>query len=201
MLKAFITACRVAGFTLLLTGLAYPLLVTGLAQLLFPDKANGSLVKDERGQVVGSELIGQKFSHPAYFQSRPSAAGEKAYDGTASGGSNYGVTSQKLRDRVIGDLESLKKDNPKAPGPVPGELLTASASGLDPHLSPAGVSWQVPRVAKARKVAPERIEAVVRNYTESRDLGFLGEARVNVLLLNLALDRQFGRPSEVSSSQ
>lgn len=194
MFLTFSIACRVAFFTLVLTGLAYPLLVTGLAQLLFPDKANGSLVKDERGQVVGSELIGQRFSHSAYFQSRPSAAGEKSYDATASGGSNYGVTSRKLRDRVISDLESLKKQNPEAPLPVPGELLTASASGLDPHLSPAGVRWQLPRVAAARKVAPERIEAVVQNYTEGRDLGFLGEPRVNVLLLNLALDRQFGRP-------
>ncbi len=113
MLRTFSIACRVAVFTLILTGVAYPLLVTGLAQLLFPEKANGSLVKDERGQVVGSELIGQRFSHPAYFQSRPSAAGEKTYDATASGGSNYGVTSQKLRDRVISDLESLKNDNPE----------------------------------------------------------------------------------------
>jgi K+-transporting ATPase ATPase C chain len=144
--------------------------------------------------VVGSELIGQRFSHPAYFQSRPSAAGEKTYDATASGGSNYGVTSQKLRDRVISDLESLKKQNPEGAGPVPAELLTASASGLDPHLSPAGVRWQMPRVAQARKVALERIEAVVRNHIEGREVGFLGEPRVNVLLLNLALDRQFGRP-------
>jgi K+-transporting ATPase ATPase C chain len=194
MLQSFIIACRATVFTLLLTGVAYPLLVTGLAQLLFPDKANGSLVKDERGQVVGSEFIGQKFSHPAYFQSRPSAAGEKAYDGLASGGSNYGVTSQKLRDRVISDLESLKKDNPGALGPIPAELLTASGSGLDPHLSPAGARWQISRVAKARKVAPERIEAVVQGYIQGRDLGFLGEPRVNVLLLNLALDRQFGKP-------
>jgi K+-transporting ATPase ATPase C chain len=194
MWQTFIIACRAAVFTLILTGVAYPLLVTGLAQLLFPHKANGSLVKGEGGQVVGSELIGQAFSNPAYFQPRPSAAGEKGYDGAASGGSNYGATSQKLRDRVISDLERLQKENPEAAAKVPGELLTASASGLDPHLSPAGVRWQVPRVAQARKVAPERIEAVVRNYTEGRDLGFLGEPRVNVLLLNLALDRQFGRP-------
>jgi len=194
MLRTFIIACRTAVFTLILTGVAYPLLVTGLAQLLFPDKANGSLVKDERGRVVGSELIGQRFSHPAYFQSRPSAAGDKTYDAMASGGSNYGVTSQKLRDRVISDLETLKKENPGSASPVPGELLTASASGLDPHLSPAGIRWQAARVAQARKVSPERIEAVLRNYIQDRDLGFLGEPRVNVLLLNLALDRQFGRP-------
>jgi len=194
MLRTFSIACRAAVFTLILTGVAYPLLVTGLAQLLFPEKANGSLVKDERGQVVGSELIGQRFSHPAYFHSRPSAAGEKTYDATASGGSNYGVTSQKLRDRVIGDVESLKKANPGAAVLVPAELVTASASGLDPHLSLEGALWQVPRMAKARGVAPGRIEAVVRSHLEGRDLGFLGEPRVNVLRLNLALDRQFGRP-------
>jgi K+-transporting ATPase ATPase C chain len=194
MLRTFAIACRTALFTLLLTGMAYPLLVTGLAQVLFPEKANGSLVKNERGRVVGSELIGQAFSHPAYFQPRPSAAGERTYDATASGGSNYGATSQKLRHRVISDLERLKKENPGASLKVPAELLTASASGLDPHLSAAGVRWQVPRVAQARKVSPERIDAVVRDYIQGRDLGFLGEPRVNVLLLNLALDRQFGRP-------
>jgi len=194
MLRTFAIACRVACFTLLLTGVVYPLLVTGLAQFVFPGKAAGSLVKDERGQVVGSELIGQRFSHPAYFHSRPSAAGDKGYDATASGGSNYGPTSQKLRDRVISDLESLKKQNPQGAAPVPAELLTASASGLDPHLSAAGVRWQAPRVAKARQVAPERIEAVIQDYLQGRDLGLLGEPRVNVLLLNLALDRQFGRP-------
>jgi K+-transporting ATPase ATPase C chain len=188
------TAFRVACFTLLLTGIAYPLLVTGLAQLFFPGKANGSLVKDDRGQVVGSELICQRFSHPAYFRPRPSAAGEIGYDATASGGSNLGPTSLKLRDRAISDLERLKKENPEVAFQVPSELITASASGLDPHLSPAGVLWQVPRVAKARGVAPERIEAVFRSHIEGRDLGFLGEPRVNVLLLNLALDRQFGKP-------
>jgi len=194
MLRTLATALRVACFTLLLTGVAYPLLVTGLAQLFFHGKANGSLVKDDRGQVVGSELIGQQFSHPAYFQPRPSAAGDTGYDATASGGSNYGSTSQKLRDRVISDLDRLQKENPEVAAQVPSELLTASASGLDPHLSPAGARWQAPRVAKARGVAPERVEAVVRTYIEGRDLGLLGEPRVNVLLLNLALDRQFGRP-------
>ncbi len=194
MLNALMIALRVTLFTLVLTGVAYPLLVTGLAQILFPYKANGSLVRDERGQVAGSELIGQAFSHPAYIQPRPSAAGEKTYDGLASGGSNLGSTSQKLRDRAITDLNRLKKDNAGSPSPVPAELLTASASGLDPHLSLAGALWQVPRVAKARRVAPERLEAVVRAHLEGPDLGFLGEPRVNVLLLNLALDRQFGRP-------
>jgi K+-transporting ATPase ATPase C chain len=194
MWRTFVIACRAALFTLLLTGVAYPLLVTGLAQLLFPGKANGSLVKDDRGQVVGSELIGQAFRHPAYFHPRPSAAGAKGYDALASGGSNYGPTSQKLRDRVISDLERLKKENPAGAANLPAELLTASGSGLDPQLSPAGIRWQLPRVARARKVAPERIETVVRDYLQGRDLGFMGEPRVNVLLLNLALDRQFGRP-------
>jgi K+-transporting ATPase ATPase C chain len=194
MWQTFTIACRAAFFTLLLTGLAYPLLVTGLAQFLFPQQANGSLVKSGQGQVVGSELIGQRFSHPAYFHGRPSAAGEISYDATASGGSNLGPTSQKLRDRVISDLERLRKENPEAALPVPAELLTASASGLDPHLSLVGTLWQVPRVAKARKVSPARVETVVRLHLEGPDLGFLGEPRMNVLLLNLALDRQFGAP-------
>jgi len=199
--RTFLIACRAAVFTLILTGVAYPLLVTGLAQLLFPGQANGSLVRDERGQAVGSEFIGQAFSHPAYFHPRPSAAGEKGYDPLASGGSNYGATSRKLRDRVISDLERWKNENPEAAAPVPAELLTASASGLDPHLSPAGIRWQAPRVARARQVAPERLEAVIQDYLEGRSLGFLGEPRVNVLLLNLALDRQFGRPVGLSSGR
>jgi potassium-transporting ATPase KdpC subunit len=194
MFNAALIAARVACFTLLLTGVAYPLLVTGLAQVLFPYQTGGSLVRDDQGRLVGSALIGQRFSRPAYFQPRPSAAGEPGYDPIASGGSNLGPTSQKLRDRAISDLERLKKDNPEAAAAVPAELVTASASGLDPHLSLAGALWQVPRVARARGVAPERLEALVRSSMEGRDWGFLGEPRVNVLLLNLALDRQFGRP-------
>jgi K+-transporting ATPase ATPase C chain len=194
MLNAALIAARVTCFTLLLTGVAYPLLVTGLAQVLFPYQAGGSLVRDDRGRLAGSALIGQRFSRPAYFQPRPSAAGESGYDPAASGGSNLGPTSQKLRGRAISDLERLKKENPEAAAAVPAELLTASASGLDPHLSLAGALWQAPRVGKARGVAPERLEALVRSSMEGRDWGFLGEPRVNVLLLNLALDRQFGRP-------
>jgi potassium-transporting ATPase KdpC subunit len=194
MLNAMLIACRVALFTLLLTGVAYPLLVTGLAQFLLPYRAGGSLVRDDRGRLVGSALIGQRFSHSAYFQPRPSAAGEQGYDPTASGGSNLGPTSQKLRDRAISDLERLKKENPEAAPRVPAELVTTSASGLDPHLSLEGALWQVSRVAQARRVAPERVQAVVHAHLEGPDLGFLGEPRVNVLLLNLALDRQFGRP-------
>jgi K+-transporting ATPase ATPase C chain len=193
-LRQFILAMRATLVTLVLTGIAYPLLVTGLAQVMFPGKANGSLVTDEHGAVVGSELIGQNFANPAYAWPRPSAAGDKGYDGTASGGSNFGPTSAKLRDRVSGDIARLQKDNPDAHTPVPADLVTASASGLDPDITPEGARWQVPRIAKARRIAPERVLAVVEGQIEGRDLGFLGEPRVNVLELNLALDRQFGHP-------
>jgi K+-transporting ATPase ATPase C chain len=192
--KTLLIASRTTVVTLVLTGLIYPFVITGLAQILFPWRANGSLVTDEQGQVVGSELIGQGFTHPAYFQSRPSAAGA-GYDAAASSGSNLGPTSKKLQERVIQDLERLKESNPDAPGPVPIELVTTSGSGLDPHLSPLAAQWQVPRVASARGVAADRVRAVVEAYTEGRTFGLLGEPRVNVLLLNLALDRQFGRPA------
>ena len=162
--------------------------------VLFPWRANGSLVTDEKGQVVGSELIAQGFANPAYFQPRPSAAGEKGYDATASSGSNLGPTSKKLQDRINDDLKRLKSENPEATGPVPAELVTTSASGLDPHLSPEAMLWQVPRVAKARGIAVDRVKAVVDSNLEGRTFGILGEPRVNVLLVNLALDRQFGRP-------
>jgi len=167
--------------------------MTGLAQVLFPWRANGSLVTDEKGQVVGSELIAQGFSNPAYFQPRPSAAGEKGYDAASSGGSNLGPTSKKLQDRINDDLKRLKAENPEATAPVPAELVTTSASGLDPHLSPEGMIWQLPRVAKARGVALERVKAVVDANVEGRTFGVLGEPRVNVLVVNLALDRQFGK--------
>ena len=194
MSRAILIALRATAVTLVLTGIAYPLLLTGLGQLLFPGEANGSLVRDEKGQVVGSALMGQVFTRPAYFQGRPSAAGEKGYDGAASGGSNLGPTSQKLRDRAAADLARLRKDNPEATRPVPVELLTASGSGLDPHVSPAGALWQVPRVARARGVSQERMRSLVEAQIEGRQLGILGEPRVNVLLLNLALDRALGRP-------
>jgi len=199
MIKVMLIALRTTAVTLILTGIIYPYVVTGLAQILFPGRANGSLVTDEQGRVVGSELIGQGFTHPAYFQPRPSAAGEKGYDAMASSGSNLGPTSKKLQDRVIQDLERLKEENPDALGPVPSELVTTSGSGLDPHLSPQTTLWQIPRVAHARGVAPERVRAVVEAAIEGRDLGLLGEPRVNVLLLNLTLDRQFGRPAPVQA--
>jgi K+-transporting ATPase ATPase C chain len=193
-MKTLLIALRATIVTLVLTGLLYPFVMTGLAQVLFPWRANGSLVMDEKGQVVGSELIAQGFANPAYFQPRPSAAGEKGYDATSSSGSNLGPTSKKLQDRIIEDLKRLKEENPEAMGPVPGELVTTSGSGLDPHLSPEAMLWQLPRVAKARSVSPERVKAVVDSNVEGRTFGILGEARVNVLLVNLALDRQFGRP-------
>lgn len=194
MTKVLLIALRTTVVTLALTGILYPFLITGLAQVLFPWRANGSLVTDEKGQVVGSELIGQGFSNTAYFQPRPSAAGS-GYDAVASSGSNLGPSSKKLQDRTIRDLERLKEENPAAQGPVPIELVTTSASGLDPHLSPQAALWQVPRVAHARGVAPERVQAVLDTYIEGRTFGLLGEPRVNVLLVNLALDRQFGRPT------
>jgi len=184
--------------TLLLTGIAYPLAVTGAALLLFPHRARGSLVADDRGRVVGSELIAQPFTVSGYLQPRPSAAGEKGYDATSSGGSNLGPTSKALRERVTKDLRRLVAENPDAPGPVPAELVTASGSGLDPHLSPAAALWQVPRVARARNVDPARIRAVIEANVEGRDLVVMGEPRVNVLLVNLALDRQFGRPTSLA---
>jgi potassium-transporting ATPase KdpC subunit len=187
-------ALRTTLVTLLVTGVAYPLLVTALAQALFPTRANGSLVRDEGGQVVGSELIGQGFSSPAYFHPRPSAAGDPGYDATASGGSNLGPTSKKLRERVAGDVRRLHEQAEAPQGPVPEDLVTTSASGLDPHISPEAAAWQVARVAHARNVTVERVRAVVDERVESRDLGFLGEPRVNVLLVNISLDRLFGKP-------
>jgi len=192
-MKTMTIAIRMTIVTLVLTGILYPFVMTGLAQVLFPWRANGSLVTDEKGQVVGSELIAQGFANPAYFQPRPSAAGEKGYDATSSSGSNLGPTSKKLQDRINEDFKRLKEENPDASGPVPAELVTASASGLDPHLSPEAMLWQAPRVAKARGISAERVKAVVDSSVEGRTFGILGERRVNVLLVNLALDRQFGK--------
>jgi len=173
--------------TTVLLGLVYPLVVTGLAQVIFPHQANGSLIKNEAGEVVGSSLIGQTFAAPGYFLSRPSASGVAGYDAGASSGSNLGPTSQKLIDRVKADVEKYQTENPgKA---IPVDLVTTSASGLDPHISPANAEFQVPRVAKERAMSETEVRQIVAKYTEARQFGFLGEPRVNVLLMNLELDR------------
>ena len=192
MRREFVIALRVSLVTLVLTGLLYPLVLTGAAQALFSRQANGSLVRDEKGVVVGSKLIGQVFTQPGYLQGRPSAAGN-GYDATASSGSNLGPTSKKLQDRVAADVARLRQENPDAPLPVPNDLVTASASGLDPELSPEAALWQVPRIARARQVSPDRIRDVIEARIEGRDLAVFGEPRVNVLVVNLALDQKFGR--------
>jgi K+-transporting ATPase ATPase C chain len=198
MLKDFTTALRPAlVLTLLfavLLGLAYPAAITGIGQIIAPAAANGSLIHDAKGNVIGSSLIGQGFSSPRYFHGRPSAAGKNGYDATASSGSNLGPTSQALVDRVKGDIASAKASNPAPGSNVPADLVTASASGLDPDISPEAALFQVPRVAKARGIDPAKLRQVVADNTTYPLLGFLGEPRVNVLALNLALDRTAPRP-------
>lgn len=172
----------------ILTGIVYPLGMTGLAQVLFRDQANGSLLMRE-GKVVGSKLIGQAFSSPGYFQGRPSAAGESGYDAAASAGSNLGPTSQKLQQAVAERIEAVRQQNELSDGAViPGDLVLSSASGLDPHISPAAAALQIERVAKTRGVSPTQLKALVAQHTEGPQLGIFGEARVNVLMLNMALD-------------
>lgn len=166
---------------------AYPAVVTGIGQLAFHDAANGSLLRGRDGRVTGSALVGQSFTSPKNLQGRPSAVG---YDASTSGGSNFGPGSQKLADRRAEDERRLRQENPDAAGPVPELLLAASASGLDPDLSPEAARWQLPRIAKARGVDVARVEAVLDELVQGRDLGLLGEERVNVLELNLALDRR-----------
>jgi K+-transporting ATPase ATPase C chain len=173
-----------------LTGLVYPGIVTGFCQVLFRWQANGSMLSAS-GKEVGSALIGQNFTKPEYFHPRPSAAGNDGYDATASTGSNYGPTSQKLIDRVKSSVEQFRKENPDYTGPIPADLLTASASGLDPEISPASAEAQAPRVAKARGTGLEQVEALINQNAKGADLGFLGEPRVNVLELNLKLDEAF----------
>ena len=186
MFEQFWPAVRMTLVLTILTGMLYPALVTGIAQAIFHKQANGSLI-EMNGKVIGSELIGQKFSKPEYFQGRPSAAGD-GYDAANSGATNFGPTNQKLADRIKADVEKFRKENPEFSGPIPADLLTSSASGLDPDLSPASAAAQISRVAKARGIAPAHVRELVERNTEARQLGFLGEPRVNVLKLNLALD-------------
>jgi potassium-transporting ATPase KdpC subunit len=190
MLSQLWPALRINIFLMILLGVGYPLAVTGISQIAFPHQANGSLIT-RNGQVVGSELIGQNFTKPEYFQPRPSAAGNDGYDPTASGGYNFGPTNQKLIDRVKTSVDKFHKENPDYQGPIPADLLTGSGSGLDPDISPASAQAQEPRVAKARGISPDQLGQLVAQYTKSPDLGLLGEPRVNVLKLNLALDEQY----------
>jgi K+-transporting ATPase ATPase C chain len=184
LLKQIYPAVAITVVLTALLGIVYPLVVTGLAQVIFPSQAGGSLIEKD-GKVIGSSLIGQPFTAAGYFHSRPSAAGT-GYDATASAGTNLGPSSQKLLDSVKTAAESLAEDNPNAQIPV--DLVTSSASGLDPHITPAGAEFQVARVARERRLSEDEVRRLVREHTDGRQLGLLGEPRVNVLELNLALD-------------
>jgi K+-transporting ATPase ATPase C chain len=184
IMRNIITAILMTIVTMLLLGIVYPLAITGIAQVLFPDQANGQLI-ERNGKVIGSRIIAQAFSSPGYFRPRPSAAGA-GYDAANSAGTQLGPTNKKLIDNVKANVEAARKDNPTAPVPI--DLVSTSASGLDPHLSPAAADFQVRRVARERGMSEDELRALVAQHTEPRQLGFLGEPRVNVLELNLALD-------------
>jgi potassium-transporting ATPase KdpC subunit len=189
-------AFRITLLFTVLTGLLYPGIVTGLCQILFRHQANGSMV-ELNGKTVGSALIGQNFSKPQYFQPRPSAAGN-GYDGSQSNGSQYGPTNQKLIDRVKASVDQFRKDNPDYTGPIPADAVTASASGLDPDISPANAEAQAPRVAKARGASLQDVQQLIAEHTTGRTFGLMGEPRVNVLVLDLDLDKKF--PPEASTN-
>lgn len=186
MKKNLLISVMMTIVTTILLGIIYPLVVTGIAQAAFPHKANGQLIS-QNGKLVGSSIIGQPFVGPTYFHSRPSAAGT-GYDATASGGTNLGPTNKTLVARVDQDSKALQAENPGVPVPV--DLVTTSASGLDPHISIAAAEFQIPRVAKARGISKDQLQQLVAAHTEGRQFGFFGEPRVNVLELNLALDAQ-----------
>jgi potassium-transporting ATPase KdpC subunit len=194
-MKNLLTAILMTIVTTILLGLVYPLVVTGLAQVIFPDQANGQLIRRGDGTIIGSRIIGQPFGGPGYFRSRPSAAGAAGYDAGASSGSNLGPTNQKLIDRVKADVEKLQAENPGQPVPI--DLVTTSGSGLDPHISPAAAEFQIPRIARERKMSDSEVRQIVTAHTEGRQFGFLGEPRVNVLELNLDLDKL--KPMSVQS--
>jgi len=185
-MRNLITAILFTIVTTILFGLIYPLAVTGIAQIIFPDKANGQLIRRSDGTIVGSRIIGQPFTGPGYFHSRPSAAGVAGYDAGASSGSNLGPASQKLIDRIKADAARIQAENPNQPVPV--DLITTSASGLDPHISPAAAEFQIPRVARERRLMESELRQIVAAHTEGRTAGFLGEPRINVLELNIDLD-------------
>lgn len=187
MLRHLGTSVRMTIVSVIILGLIYPFVMTGLAQALFPDQANGSLVR-VHGKVIGSDIIGQLWTKPQYFHGRPSAAGKNGYDPTATGGTNFGPTSKKLIDSTRATIAALKKENPDALGMPPMDLITSSGSGIDPDISPAGAYYQAPRVAKARGLSLSAVRALIAKHVQGRELGFLGEPHVNVLELNMALD-------------
>jgi potassium-transporting ATPase KdpC subunit len=184
--RNFVVAILMTIVTTVIVGVVYPIGITAIAQVVFPEKANGQLIARD-GTVIGSRIIGQGFSSPGYFRSRPSAAGT-GYDAANSAGSNLGPTNKKLIDAVTANVEAAKKENPNAPVPI--DLVTTSASGLDPHITPANAEFQLPRVARERGMSEADLRRIVEAHTEGRQLGFFGEARVNVLELNLQLDRE-----------
>ena len=194
MKKNLITAVLMTVATTVLLGIIYPLVVTGLAQLMFPKQANGQLIQRD-GKTIGSSIIAQGFSSPGYFHPRPSFAGN-GYDPTNTNGSQLGPTNQKLIDRVKGDVANAHSENPGTPVPI--DLVTGSASGLDPHITPAAAEFQLPRVAKERGATVEQLRALVEKHTQDRQFGFLGEPRVNVLELNLELDQRFPTKQQAS---
>ena len=192
MLKELKPALLMLALMTVLTGVAYPLLVTGIAQGLFPGQANGSLIEQD-GKIVGSALIGQPFSDPKHFWSRPSATGPVPYNAGASSGSNQGPLNPALEEAVKARINALKAADPSQTTPIPVDLVTASGSGLDPHISPAAARWQAPRIARLRGLSEAEVAKLIDAQTEGRQLGLLGEPRVNVLTLNLAFDR-LGKP-------
>jgi K+-transporting ATPase ATPase C chain len=194
IIRNLVVAVLMTVVTTVILGVIYPLAITGIAQAVFPDQANGQLIERD-GRIVGSAIIGQEFSSPGYFRSRPSATG-MAYDAANSAGSQLGPTNKKLIDAVAANVAAARQENPAAPVPI--DLVTTSASGFDPHISPAAADFQVPRVARERGIAPSDVERLVEAHNEGRQLGFLGEPRVNVLELNLALDARYPLKAQAS---